>query len=136
MLDRVDAQPASLTGIDPALLPRLLGRFGQNAPDLVECAQEGELAAIHGLPALWAELRWAARSEAVVRLEDLLVRRVRLAHTLAGGGLTDMERIRSIAQPELGWDDRRWEEEDLAYRTAWRAQFSPPCISGAARDRQ
>ena len=136
MLDRVDAQPASLTGIDPALLPRLLGRYGKNAADLVECAQDGELAAIHGLPALWAELRWAARSEAVVHLDDLLVRRVRLAHTLAGGGLSEMERIRSITQQELGWNDERWEEEALAYRSTWQTQFSPPSISGAARDRQ
>ncbi len=134
MLDRLDARAASLAGTDPAQLPRLLGRYGHQAADLVESAHEGEMAAIHGLPALWAELRWAARSEAVVHLEDLLVRRVRLAHTLAAGGLEDMERIRAIAQPELGWDDRLWEEEALAYRTAWQAQYSLPPSSGAARD--
>jgi glycerol-3-phosphate dehydrogenase len=34
---------------------------------------------------LWAELRWAARSEGVVHLDDLLLRRVRLGLLLAAG---------------------------------------------------
>ena len=41
---------------------------------------------IPGTETLWAELRWAARAEAVVHLEDLLLRRTRLGLLLRGGG--------------------------------------------------
>ena len=30
-----------------------------------------------------------------------------------------MDRIRAIAQPELGWDDARWAKEEAAYRKIW-----------------
>jgi glycerol-3-phosphate dehydrogenase len=76
-------------------------------------------------PSLWAELRWAARAEGVVHLDDLLARRLRLAINLPGGGLNEMAKIRAIVQPELGWDDRRWEEEARAYEKTWRAYYSP-----------
>ena len=45
-----------------------------------------ELAPIGELPALWAELRWAARHEAVIHLDDLLLRRLRLGLTCKNGG--------------------------------------------------
>ena len=52
----------------------------------------GELDTIAGTETLWAELRWAARAEAVVRLEDLLLRRTRLGLQLRGGGAGMMDR--------------------------------------------
>jgi len=74
---------------------------------------------------LWAELRWAGRNEAVVHLEDLLLRRVRLGLLLPQGGLTIIEKIRLIVQPELRWTDRRWDEEIEAYSALWRSTYSP-----------
>ena len=52
------------------------------------CAKTGELDAIDGTGILWAELRWAAEHEAVVHLDDLLLRRTRL-------GLLDGRRRRA-----------------------------------------
>jgi len=35
-----------------------------------------------------------------------------------------MDRIRAIAQPELGWDDARWQLESDRYRELWLAGYS------------
>ena len=115
----------------PSTLPeairrRLIGRYGQEAAALVESAQPGELATIPNTNVLWAELRWAARSEGVVHLDDLLLRRVRLGLLLLEGGARLETRIRSICQPELGWEDGRWAEEWAAYRQRWQAKYSLP----------
>jgi glycerol-3-phosphate dehydrogenase len=104
---------------------RLLGRYGTQACNLMDAAHEGETSAISPSPSLWAELRWAARTEGVVHLDDLLARRLRLNLILPGGGLNEMEKIRSIVQPELGWDDEHWNQEEAAYRELWTKYYSP-----------
>jgi glycerol-3-phosphate dehydrogenase len=75
-------------------------------------------------------LRWAARAEGVVHLEDLLLRRVRLGLLLPQGGLPWLERIRGCAQPALGWSDERWAAEAAAYAALWRRSYGVP--GGAA----
>jgi glycerol-3-phosphate dehydrogenase len=104
---------------------RMLGRFGSQACSMAESAQPGEMSPIGASPSLWAELRWAARSEGVVHLDDLLARRLRLNLNLPNGGLNEMAQIRRIAQPELGWDDKRWKTEENAYRDLWKKYYSP-----------
>jgi glycerol-3-phosphate dehydrogenase len=104
---------------------RLLGRYGAETCNLVEAAREGEMTAIGSSPSLWAELRWAARAEGVIHLDDLLARRLRLNINLPKGGLDEMEKIRCIAKPELGWSDARWEQEESAYREIWKNYYSP-----------
>jgi glycerol-3-phosphate dehydrogenase len=105
---------------------RLLGRYGADAPALVEAAQAGELEPIPATKTLWAELRWAARAEGVVHLDDLLLRRVRLGLLTDGGACPIMEHIRAIVQPELGWDDARWEAEAARYAELWQNYYSIP----------
>ncbi len=107
-------------------LERLLGRHGAQAQALIDCAQPGELETIPGTDTLWAELRWAARAEAVLHLEDLLLRRTRLGLQLAHGGAALLTRIRVICQFELGWDDARWDTEQAAYLALWQASYSLP----------
>lgn len=103
----------------------LLGRYGVEIGDLIETAQPGELQKITPLPNVWAELRWAAREEAVHHLDDLLLRRVRLGLLLPEGGAGMLPAIRSIIQPELGWCDERWEQEELRYRRIWKMYYAP-----------
>jgi len=119
------APEASLCDVPPEFRLRLLGRYGAEACNLVEAAQPGEMRAMAPSPSLWAELRWAARSEGVVHLDDLLARRVRLNINLPGGGMDEMENIRKIVQPELGWNDARWAEEAERYRKMWKEYYSP-----------
>jgi glycerol-3-phosphate dehydrogenase len=112
--------------LDPATCLRIVGRYGGDAPSLISAAQPDDLERIGDTLSLWAELRWAARSEGVVHLDDLLLRRVRLGLTAPEGGTPWMDRIRSIAQPELGWPDTRWHQEVAAYTRLLKACYSLP----------
>jgi glycerol-3-phosphate dehydrogenase len=74
----------------------------------------------------WAELRWAARHEAVVHLQDLLLRRTRIGLVLQEGGIPLLPRIRAYCQPLLRWNDARWAEEEHAYRDLWQRCYRVP----------
>lgn len=114
------------TRLDGEARERLLGRYGAAAPALVAAARPGELAPVGETATLWAELRWAARAEQVVHLEDLLLRRVRLGLLLPEGGAAFAERIQAICAEELGWDEARWQQEWAAYQALWRCCYAPP----------
>ncbi len=117
---------AETAGLGVSQQVRLLGRYGHAGPELLRAAREGELQPVAGTPTLWAELRWAARAEGVIHLDDLLLRRTRLGLTLPDGAAAEMDRIRSTCQEELGWDDARWQNEAGAYRALWRRAYAPP----------
>ncbi len=129
-LDRVDERTSDEmvweTDLDPAKKMRLLGRYGMDAPRILVTSQSEDLLQVAGTPTLWAELRWAARSEQVVHLEDLLLRRTRLGLLLPEGGMDEMPNIRKICQPALGWTDEKWIIEETAYRNTWLRAFAPP----------
>ena len=111
--------------LDPLTLAYLAGRHGNETAQLLGAAKQGELERIEQAPNLWAELRWAAREEGVVHLEDLFLRRVRLGLLLPQGGRNLFGRIRDIVQPELGWSDERWQQEESAYLKTWQSYYSP-----------
>ena len=122
-----DAGPDEIawpTSIDEAARVRLIGRFGSEIADLV--AEKSLSHAIPGSIALWSELRIAARSEAVVTLADLLLRRVRLGLLLPNAGLGHIAEIKKIAQPELGWDDAKWDREVAVYEKTWKKAYASP----------
>jgi glycerol-3-phosphate dehydrogenase len=102
---------------------RLLGRFGAEVLEVIKYRDDCHR--IDGSVALWSELRHAARSEGIVTLSDLLLRRVRLGILLPNGALDLMPRIRAVAQRELGWDDSKWEQEVAAYRATWSSSYAP-----------
>lgn len=118
------ADPVADPALTAAASIRLCGRYGAQAGELIRAAAADELTPIAGTPSLWAELRWAARAEGVVHLDDLLLRRVRLGLIAPQGGLPLMGRIRSIAQPELAWDDERWQAEASRYARLWQESYS------------
>jgi len=127
--ERLLTTPADLPGtdsLDPTQRLRLLGRYGAFAPQLVEAAAACELEPIPHTASAWAELRWAARAEGVVHLDDLLLRRVRLGLLLPRGGLDCLAQIRRIVQPELGWDDLRWHTEADRYAQLWKKCYYLP----------
>lgn len=106
-------------------LSYLIGRHGVETTDLLNCASADENQNISSLPNLWSELRWAARTEGVEHLDDLLLRRVRLGMLLPDGAADEMPRIRSIIQNELSWDDIRWGQEETRYRKIYENSYSP-----------
>jgi len=114
------------TDLTAEVKKRLLGRYGPDAGHVAEAAEEGELERIQGTHTLWVEVRWGARMEGVTRLDDLMLRRVRLGLLLPGGGRDHMQRIAQICEEELGWSDERMAREEQAYLELWKSCYSVP----------
>jgi glycerol-3-phosphate dehydrogenase len=114
------------TDFDNTLRRRLGGRYGAEMGEMLGCAKEGELERLPGIDVIWSELRWAARTEQVVHLEDLLLRRTRLGLLLQEGGVAHLDRIRLICQEELGWGDMHWHDEAEGYKRLWKKCYSLP----------
>ncbi|MBQ5948097.1 glycerol-3-phosphate dehydrogenase/oxidase [Massilia sp. ST3] len=118
--------PPLCRALPGSVLRRLGGRYGRHAQALVDAAGEGELETVPGTETLWAELRWAARAERARTLADLLLRRTRLGILLPQGGAAHLARIKTICQPELGWDEARWLAEQAGYMALWRECYGIP----------
>ncbi|MBW2096212.1 MAG: glycerol-3-phosphate dehydrogenase/oxidase [Deltaproteobacteria bacterium] len=126
VFSRMHLEGSSTISPDHFLARRLQGRYGRHAIQVMECETEDDLERIPGTDTLWAEVRWAARGEAVMHLEDLLLRRTRLGILLEKGGTGSLDRIRDICREELGWDLKRWEEEVSSYKRLWETCYSVP----------
>lgn len=105
---------------------RLAGRYGEEAMDVLQGAKPSEWMRVPGTSTLWAEVRYAARKEQVVHLEDLLLRRTRLGVVLKQGATAWFDRIKTICQEELGWDEARWNQEAESYKALWERCHSVP----------
>jgi glycerol-3-phosphate dehydrogenase len=103
---------------------RLMGRYGAEVVQLIATASESDWLKIPGSPYTMAELRWAARAEGVLHLDDLLLRRTRLGLLLPEGGRLLLSSLRPIIQAETGWDDRRWDAEKRRYAQIWHSFYS------------
>jgi len=126
VLDPVDVLLPDQGHLDETARRRLLGRYGVQAPILTAIAQSGELEPIPGSHTLWAELRWAARSEQVCHLDDLLLRRTRLGLLLPQGGSAIFPILKPICQQELGWSSKQWQAEVKRYKQLWAQCYSLP----------
>ena len=96
---------------------RLAGRYGAYATNIESMSSVAELQ----IPSLqkevmdtdtrWAELLWACQEECVAHLDDLLLRRTRIALLLGekiGQHKSDLE---VICRSALAWDADRWQQE-------------------------
>lgn len=130
VLDDVEGESVLSYGLPSKTELRLLGRYGNDAPRLLSHAKPDELTKItpEQLP-IWAELRWAARDEGIVHLDDLLLRRLRIGLTLPCGGIDQLKTIQSIVQPELQWDEHRWTDEVDRYIRIIQHSYSLPSRS-------
>jgi glycerol-3-phosphate dehydrogenase len=108
------------------LSARWLARYGDDAASVMACAGAGEMRTIRQTGTAWAELRWACRSEEVVHLDDLMLRRTRLGLLLRNGAAELLPRVKEIAEAELGWGDGRWTEEVTAYQDLIARCYSVP----------
>ncbi len=126
MLDNPPSDIVWDTHIDKSIRLALIGRYGEEASEIMNCSKPDEIQFIGKSDTTWAELRWAAKAEGIVHLDDLLLRRVRIGLTLPDGCIPLLDDIRQIIQPELGWDDIRWYQECEAYKTLWKSSYSLP----------
>ncbi len=129
------AASAALDTLPPALRERWAARFGDDAPGLLQAAQPGDLQTIANTGIAWAELRWACHHEAVVHLDDLLLRRTRLGLLLRNGGAELAPRLQPLVQQALHWSDDEWQREWARYRAlVARCYALPPKIADVISD--
>ena len=108
------------------MINRWSGRFGIEVTDFLESLRNNEVQRIENSSAYWAEIRWSARNEAIVHLDDLLLRRVRIGLLLPNGGLNNMSRVKDIVKAELKWNDEKWQTELIRYETLWKDCYYLP----------
>ncbi len=111
-----------------ALQQRLQGFYGLQLDTLLELAHDEDLAYITDSNTIWAEIRFAARHEQVIHLDDLLLRRTRLGLILPHGAMTPLisTRLKQICQQELGWDEQKWQQEVERYQKLWQRYYHLP----------
>ncbi|MGE6361715.1 glycerol-3-phosphate dehydrogenase/oxidase [Psychrobacter glacincola] len=114
--------------LTPLLQQRLLGFYGLQLDALLELAHDDDLAYVTDSNTIWAEIRFAARYEQVIHLDDLLLRRTRLGLILPHGAMTPLisDRLKQICQQELGWDEQKWQREVERYTQLWQCYYHLP----------
>ena len=120
------ARPVKSFGLSDQIWRRLYGRYGESADILVREADPEDLAYIPGTNTLWAELPFVAGNERVRHLGDLLLRRVRIGLLTFEGGKKHLKRIRTLCQPALPWDRKRWKQEINMYLEQWNCSHALP----------
>jgi len=131
-------QPATLAadalpGVAAAQAQRLLALFGDAAVEVVAGATAEELQALSGPGpgTCLAELRWSLRHEAVIHLDDLLLRRSRLGLLQRNGAAAILDRVRPLCMEALGWDTAGWERERDRYQRIIRDDYALPSAGPA-----
>lgn len=107
-------------------LQRLIGRYGNNAPIILEQANKEEKLTIENSQFCLAECRWAIKNEAVIHLDDLLLRRTRLGLLLKHGAEALFSQLADIFEQELGWDKTKWQDEVARYNSIWQQSYYLP----------
>jgi glycerol-3-phosphate dehydrogenase len=109
--------------LEPKLRVRLLGRYGGDIQSLSTSIKAGELKTIAGSLTLISEIRWTCRTEGVIHLSDLMLRRTRLGLQLPEGGLRILNELRDIICEELLWGKDRWQLELQSYADLWKGCY-------------
>ncbi|RLD01398.1 MAG: FAD-dependent oxidoreductase [Chloroflexi bacterium] len=99
----------------PSQQIRLLGRYSGDILAGLSAVDPLEHQPIPGTPYTWAELGEIAPREAVIHLDDLLLRRLRLGLLVPAGGSALLPQLGEVIRPALGWSDTRWNQETRAY---------------------
>ena len=99
----------------PSQQLRLLGRYSFDTLAGLSTLDPVEHQLIPGTPYTWAELGEIACREAVVHLDDLLLRRLRVGLLLPEGGSALMDQFGEVIRPAMGWTETRWDQEAQTY---------------------
>ena len=110
------------------LQQRLQGFYGLQLDRLLDLAHEDDLDYVTDSNTIWAEIRFAARYEQMIHLDDLLLRRTRLGLILPHGAMTPLisERLKQVCQQELGWNEQKWQQEVARYQDLWQRYYHLP----------
>lgn len=125
---------ASAFGVDAGLVLRLVRRYGDEAPNLLELGRSrGLLAPLDpGRRYLEAEIAWAVENELALGLDDILARRLRLAIESHDHGASVAARAADIAGESLGWTALERESAVAGYVEGTRREYDVPSASSSA----
>lgn len=105
---------------------RLSGFYGSRLNDLSRCSKEEGWELVQGTITFWAQVRFAARSESVINLDDLMLRRTRIGLFLDDGGTQERDKIKQICQQELKWSDDEFTNQWQRYINIWQSYYYLP----------
>lgn len=115
------------TALSPDAASSLVDRHGTEAADvLADATGDPGRPLVAAFPYLEAEVAWAAEWELAMSVEDVLVRRIRLAPELPDRGASVAPRVAAILAPLLGWDEARQATEVADYLDSAHRQFDVP----------
>ncbi len=123
LFSRLEWVQDSTAGLPLDHCSRLQARYRLDFPGLQKSMRTS--GQVPGTDLLWDELRWAARHEQVLHLEDLMLRRTRLGLLLDRGGLDCLPAVADICAQELGWDQARCRTETQSYLQLWSGFYRP-----------
>jgi glycerol-3-phosphate dehydrogenase len=132
MFRPVTCSGAEILPENPLWGEKLLGRYGDSARGLVDAATEATLLPVPGGASCLAELRWSIEHEAVIHLDDLMLRRSRLGILLKNGGEEVLDQVRQLFVEGCGWDEQRWAKELDRYRETIRRHYTLPFATSSA----
>lgn len=110
---------AAETAVPAARIERLLGRYGGATTALFDLiGDRPELAeSLPGAPGyVGAEVVYAAEHEGATKLEDVMMRRTRIAIESTDAGSRAAARVADLMGGTLGWSDARRADEVAAYK--------------------
>jgi glycerol-3-phosphate dehydrogenase len=108
------ARLAGQTGVDEAMVERLLHRHGDRVGDVLDLVRHDPVLGrpLDGAPDyLAAEVVHAATAEGALHLDDVLTRRMRVSIETAHRGTESAPAVAALMAGALGWDAERTERE-------------------------
>ncbi|MFT6310215.1 MAG: glycerol-3-phosphate dehydrogenase [Porticoccus sp.] len=126
VFDQLDNNIALPSTIDNTRVKRLLGRYGNLCREVFSDGNDTEHQTLSTSEYSLAECRWAIKCEAVIHLDDLMLRRTRLGSVLANAGEELFAQLQPLFEQELGWDQPKWDDELARYIAIWRSYYSIP----------
>ncbi len=111
--------------LDEGVVLHLLARYGVDSPNFFKELREDEKNVLYNCRII-GELRWSLRHEAVIHLDDLMVRRTRIGLVMRDGGRDILPVIEPVVKEELGWNHKKWEEEKARYIKIWEKYYYLP----------
>ena len=108
-ISEVSSEAVKQSGLSAYQIKRLEGRYGDATTSIVK--NTADATCIETTDTLFSELQWALENEAIVHLEDLLLRRTRLGLLLKNGGELVFERLKPLCKDILGWSEATWNAE-------------------------
>jgi glycerol-3-phosphate dehydrogenase len=126
VFDQLSETIALPKSINKTRVKRLLGRYGNLSSEIFSDPNNIEYHTLSTSEYSLAECRWAIKNEAVVHLDDLMLRRTRLGSVLENAGAELFAQLQPLFEQELGWDQQKWDHELARYINIWQDYYSIP----------